>query len=331
MATEQPLELTPTEDYWRALLAQGEMALGAVGQAPYGDEGRGRVRRAADREHDRGANGLSEGRFERRDDFWTDLEAWHREARTFRAPVIGCNKGGLLVRVRESIAFLPASQLVDLPCSLGTERLRADLERMVGQEFDLRVIEIDRSRNRVICSERAAHWVDDDVVARLDALEAQIGSEIEGAVRSLCDFGAFVDLGGIDGLIHVSELSWQRVGHPSEVLEIGQRVPVLVINVDRAARRVGLSVKRLHRNPWPAVGEQHAVGDVIDAVVTNVVDFGAFAMVSEGVEGLIHISELADHPFDHPREVVHEGQAVQVRVLHIDVDGRRLGLSIRQA
>jgi small subunit ribosomal protein S1 len=325
---EQPRDLVATEDYWRALFEQGEVA--ATTHAPLGDEFRapGHARQAGDRAT--GSNGASAERDDRRDSLWAELDAWHHDGRTFRAPAIGCNKGGLLVRVRDSIAFLPASQLVDLPCSLGTDRLRADLEQMVGREFDLRLIELDRSRNRVICSERAATLIDDDLACRLDTLEAQVGAEVEGVVRSLCDFGVFVDLGGIDGLIHVSELGWQRVGHPSEILTVGQRVRVLVLSTDRDARRVALSLKRLDRNPWPLVAQRHAIGDVIDAVITNVVDFGAFAVVEEGVEGLIHISELADRPFNQPGDVVGEGQQVRVRVLHIDVDGRRLGLSLRQ-
>jgi small subunit ribosomal protein S1 len=324
-------EVEVTEDYWLALLDQGENPIDhrAPLRVPASTAVGGRERPAcpstnADDGH------LPTGEL-RRASFWDDLETWRREGRTFQAPVIGCNKGGLLVRVRDGIAFLPASQLVDLPCSLGTERLRAELEQLVGREYDLRLIEVDQQRNRVICSARAAHWAGDEIASRLDVLDAQVGSETEGAVRSLCEFGAFVDLGGIDGLIHVSELSWQRVGHPSEVLSIGQTVRVLVLNVDRESRRVGLSLKRLFRNPWPLVAQRHAVGDVIDATITNVVDFGAFAIVEEGVEGLVHISELAEGPFDHPSDVVNEGQQVRARILHIDVQGRRLGLSMRQA
>jgi small subunit ribosomal protein S1 len=154
---------------------------------------------------------------------------------------------------------------------------------------------------------------------------------VEGVVRSLCDFGAFVDLGGIDGLIHISELSWQRIGHPADVLELNRPVHVVVLHVDRQARRVALSYKRMCDDPWLLVGARYAVGDRIEAVVTHVVSFGAFARVTEGVEGLIHISELSDVPFDQPTDVVQAGQTLQVRVLHIDAASRRLGLSLRQA
>jgi small subunit ribosomal protein S1 len=333
VVAEQPGDLRPTEDYWRALFEQGEMASTSRTPRPSVNDVPPEQRSCRDREqgavdHDADRDAEQD---DRRETFWCELESWLSEGRVFRAPIIGCNKGGLLVRVRENIAFLPASQLINLPCSLGTDRLRADLEQRVGHELDLRLIELDRSRNRVICSERAASYMDESLAARLDDLESRIGSEVEGEVRTLCDFGAFVDLGGIDGLIHVSEIGWQRVGHPSEALHQGQRVQVLVLSVDRDARRVALSLKRLHRNPWPLVAERHAVGDIIDAVITNVVDFGAFAVVEEGVEGLVHISELSDQPFSEPREVVTEGQRVRLRVLHIDADGRRLGLSLRQA
>ena len=327
VADERPADIAPTEDYWQALLEQGEMAAGTVKP----DDAAGLTPGAAVISHLGSRNGRLAAADDERDQFWRELDAWFAEGRSFAAPVIGCNKGGLLVRVAQRIGFLPASQLKDLPCSLGTDELRGDLERLVGSELTLRLIELDPSRNRVICSERAAQWDDDSIGSRLDELESRVGSTIEGVVRSLCDFGAFVDLGNIDGLIHVSEISWQRVGHPSEALEVGQEVEVLVMSVDRDARRVGLSLKRLERNPWPEVCEHYAVGNIIDATVTNVVDFGAFACVAEGVEGLIHISELSDGPFGHPSEVVREGQEVRVRVLHVDPDSRRLGLSLRQA
>jgi small subunit ribosomal protein S1 len=330
MIDPQPLPVEPSEAYWQALLSQGEHPLATdtpTDQWPdpiaesFRPAPRGPV---APQRYPAPGAGVQEA-------VWKRLEGWFDEGHTFRAPVIGCNKGGLLVRVCDSIGFVPASQLADLPASLGTPHLRDDLEELVGQTLDLRLIELDPDRNRVICSERAVSWGDDDIDRRLGTLEGRIGEEIDGVVRSLCDFGAFVDLGGLDGLIHISELSWQRVNHPSDVLEVNDPVKVVVLNVDRSARRVALSLKRLRPDPWQLVGRNYAVGDVIDAVVTNVVEFGAFARVPEGIDGLIHISELADGPFFHPSNVVSEGQAVRVRVLHIDVEGRRLGLSLRQA
>jgi small subunit ribosomal protein S1 len=149
-------------------------------------------------------------------------------------------------------------------------------------------------------------------------------------VTNLCSFGVFVDLGGLEGLVHVSELSWGRVEHPGDVLEPGQPVEVYVLNVDRERKRVGLSVKRLQPDPWQSVEERYRVGQIVEGVVTHVVDFGAFARVEEGLEGLIHVSELAEGNFLHPRNVVQEGDIVAVRVLNIDGARRRMGLSMRQ-
>ena len=171
-------------------------------------------------------------------------------------------------------------------------------------------------------------WTGGGVDARLAQLAE--GDQVSGRVRSICHFGAFVDLGGIDGLIHISELSWQRVAHPSEVVSVGQDVSVLVMNVDRGQRRVALSLKRLRPDPWATVEQRYLPGQVISGTVTNVVDFGAFVRIEEGLEGLIHISELAEGNFLHPRNVVHEGEVVHMRVLNIDSRNRRLGLSLRQ-
>jgi small subunit ribosomal protein S1 len=261
---------------------------------------------------------------------WARLSRWLADGHVFPAPVIGCNKGGVLVRVCCLIGFVPASQLADLPPSLGTAHLRSDLEGMVGDELTLRLIELDPSRNRIVCSERATGWEDGVIEARLDELEALTGREVSGKVRSICDFGVFVDLGGLDGLIHISELSWQRVHHPVDVVAVGEEVRVLVMQVDRRKRRVALSRRRLRRDPWTLVADRYDVGDVIDARITSVVPFGAFAMVDEGVEGLIHISELSADPLTDVRQVVMEGQHIRARVLRIDPHERRLGLSMRQ-
>jgi small subunit ribosomal protein S1 len=314
----------PPEGYWSAVLAQGETPGRCtesshsgwpdpvVGHAPAARNGSPHVSAEAEDAH------------------WAELAEWRDLGRPIEAPVIGCNKGGLLVRVCTGIGFVPASQLVDLPAGLGTPALRDQLQCFVGRVLTLRLIELDRERSRVICSERAVNIRDDHVAARLATLGQLVGEVVPGKVRSVCDFGVFVDLNGVDGLIHISELSWQRISHPSDVVGPDDELDVVVLSVDSAARRVALSRKRLSPDPWDAVGGLYGVGDVVDAVVTNVVDFGAFARVPEGVDGLIHISELSDGPFMHPGDVVTAGQAVRVRVLHIDGEARRLGLSLRQ-
>jgi len=329
-AVERPWELPLDEEYWQALLQQEEQAPEAPAPPPPPPFGEGAVTTPEHRMPRRSQRqGTRRSRIdEEREREWRQLYERFEKGEVFRARVIGCNKGGLLVRLGKCIGFVPASQLAELPECLGTERLRDELETMVGRELELRLIELDKSRNRIICSERATTWVDDEIEARLNSLEP--GQIIRGRVRSLCEFGAFVDLGGIDGLIHISEMSWQRVAHPRDVLEVGQEVEVYVLNVDRTQRRIGLSLRQLEPDPWKLVGERYQVGDLVDVVITNVVDFGAFARVPEGVEGLIHISELAEGHFFHPRNVVREGDRVTARVLNIDPENRRLGLSLRQ-
>ena len=155
------------------------------------------------------------------------------------------------------------------------------------------------------------------------------GSVVHGSITNLCDFGAFVDLGGLEGLIHISELSWGRVGHPTDMLQRGQEIDAYVLSVDRENARIALSLKRLFPDPWKTVGERYSIGQMVSGTITNVVDFGAFACIEEGLEGLIHVSELAEGHFLHPRNVVAEGQLVQARILSIDSEARRLGLSLR--
>ena len=157
------------------------------------------------------------------------------------------------------------------------------------------------------------------------------GDVLQGVVTSIAPFGAFVDLGGADGLIHLSEIAWHRVDHPGEVLHVGQQVDVYVMNVDEDRKRIGLSLRRLTPEPWSTVGQHYAVGEVVSATITKLTNFGAFAKIDDSIEGLIHISELADYRINHPKEVVQEGDQVQVRIIRIDPERRRVGLSLRQA
>jgi small subunit ribosomal protein S1 len=197
--------------------------------------------------------------------------------------------------------------------------------------MQLKVIEIDRGRNRLILSERAAmrEWRKQSKERLL--AELQEGDVRTGEVISICDFGAFVDLGGADGLIHLSELSWRRVAHPSEVLKVGDEVEVYVLNVDRERKRIGLSLKRLEADPWSLVAERYHVGQLVEGTITKLVKFGAFARIfDEDVEGLIHVSELSEERIGHPREVVAEGDIRTLRVIRIDPDKRRIGLSLKR-
>ncbi|HUV94238.1 MAG TPA: S1 RNA-binding domain-containing protein [Anaerolineae bacterium] len=263
------------------------------------------------------------------DTAWQDAEQAYRDGQIVEGIVTGWNRGGLLVRWNDLQGFVPASQLKEVPIFEDEESRDEQLARWVGEELRLKVIELDRRRNRLVFSERATMWGPQDG----DRLMAEItpGETWRGYVSNLCNFGAFVDLGGIDGLIHLSELSWGRVSHPREVLAIGQEIEVYVMSVDRSNRRIALSLKRLRPDPWTVVDETYHLGQLVSATITNVVDFGAFAQIEEGLEGLVHISELSEARVTHPSQVVKPGERVRVRILRIDSGHHRLGLSLRQA
>lgn len=263
------------------------------------------------------------------DPVWQQLGELYQNGIVVHCLCTGWNRGGLLVRWQDLQGFVPASQLRKVPVFHGDRSRDEVLARWVGEELELKIIELDPSRNRLVFSERATQWAPKEGERLLKSISP--GDVREGSVSNLCDFGAFVDLGGIDGLIHISELSWGRVSHPSNLLDIGEKVRVYVIDVDQEHERVALSLKRLHENPWSLVEERYGSGDVVEATVTNVVNFGAFAQIEEGLEGLIHISELAEERIGHPTEVVDVGDHVLVRILDIDSDNHRLSLSVRQA
>jgi len=205
-----------------------------------------------------------------------------------------------------------------------------DLDEFLGQELRCKVIELNRSRNNVVLSRRAVLEEERkaDRQRILDALNP--GDVVEGVISNIVDFGAFVDLDGMDGLIHISELSWSHVNHPSEVLEIGQKVEVKVLDIDRERQRISLGLKQTQADPWQQVLESYNEGDVVSGKVTKVVTFGAFVEILPGVEGLVHISELAQHHVENPREVVSQGDTVNVRILEVDAERRRLSLSLKR-
>jgi len=262
---------------------------------------------------------------------WRNAEKLFESGEIFEATVSGYNRGGLIVRLGKVRGFVPASQLSSATREGNEEVQSDDLAKLVGQKLKLKIIELDRGRNRLILSERAAirEWRRQQKERLL--AELQEGDIVRGAVSSLCDFGAFVDLGGADGLIHLSELSWGRVSHPSEVLKVGDEVEVYVLKVDRKERRIGLSLKRLQPDPWSQVEEKYSVGQLVEGTITKLTNFGAFARLKDDeIEGLIHISELSDERVTHPREVVKEGDVLTLRIIRIDPERRRMGLSLRK-
>ena len=270
----------------------------------------------------------------RAEEDWIQAEKLLENQETDEGVISGYNRGGVIIKIGQVRGFVPASQLSSESQSL--QRTDLDPEerwsKLVGTGLRYKVIDMDRRRNRLILSERLAmrEWRQAQKEKLLEALKE--GGTAEGVVSSLADFGAFVNLGGADGLIHLSELSWGRVNHPSEVIQIGQKVKVQILSVDLERKCIGLSLRRMQPEPWETVAEKYAVGQVVRGVITKLVNFGAFARLEDdAVEGLIHISELADRRITHPREVVSEGDEFDLRIIRIDIDRRRMGLSLKQA
>lgn len=311
----------PDEGYWEALLEEAELAMGGLSQqgtngeltdeaylSPYSSAGTRPGVSAAD---------------------WEQVEQVFRTDTTVELAVIGHNRGGLLVEWGGLHGFVPASQLLDFPLEQETPTTRrTTLTEYIGKTLRLRIIELDRPQSRLILSERAAAVPPGTRDGILNGVKA--GERCDGIVTNLCHFGVFVDLGGIEGLIHISELSWGRVRHPADMLKRGEKIQVFILEVNPEEGRIALSLKRLQPDPWKTVEQRYTVGQKIEGTVTHVVDFGAFVCVEAGLEGLIHISELAEGHFLHPYNVVREGDKVEARIVHIDGVGRRLGLSLRR-
>jgi small subunit ribosomal protein S1 len=257
-------------------------------------------------------------RFERA---WRRIEAAADSGEPVSGTVIEVVKGGLIIDLGVR-GFLPAS-LVDI-------RRVPNLDEYMGEAIECKVIELNRSRNNVVLSRRAVleEQRKEDRERILDRL--QPGQVVDGTISNIVDFGAFVDLDGIDGLIHISELSWSHVNHPSEILSIGDQVTVKVLDIDRDRQRISLGLKQTQEDPWQRVVDTYNVGDELEGVVTKVVTFGAFVEILDGVEGLVHISELAQHHVENPREIIQPDDEVRVKILEIDSERRRLSLSIKR-
>ena len=314
------------EGYWQALLEQGEIAPATVPPAepqetfrllditlPANESGEQTT-------HDEGDGpGLDHG--------WGVAQLAMDQGESFTLVVSGANRGGLLVNWNGLQGFIPASHLTEMPAHHNPRERAEELVHYIGESVTVRLIEVDPGQNRLVFSERAAgaRMAPSAILASLSR-----GDVRRGIVTNLTSFGAFVDLGGVEGLIHISELSWDRVRDPGDVLRPGQSVEVSVLGVNPDEGRVALSLKRLRPNPWREVDSRYQVGQLLDGTVTNVVSFGAFVRIEEGVEGLVHVSELAEGHFLHPRSVVREGDVVRVRVLNVDPAKQRLGLSLRQ-
>jgi len=299
----------PDEGWWQAILDGEQASAGVGGQLAHKrDDAGGAIHWGAAED-------------------WTWARQLYESDDTVNLPIIGYNRGGLLVEAKALRGFVPVSHLVDLDDTEDEMARCQKMEQLVGRQLCLKVIEYDPERGRLVLSQRAARAGPGKRLELLGSLEA--GQCVEGIVTNITPFGVFVDLGGVEGLVHVSELSWGRVRHPADVVCCGERLRVKVLSVARDQGRVALSVKELLPDPWQSVEQRYQVGDIVAGRVTNVVKFGAFVGIEDGLEGLIHVSELGEDGYLEPADVLCDGDPVSVRVIHIDAQARRLGLSLR--
>ena len=258
---------------------------------------------------------------------WTRAEALMDSQDIFKGKVIGQNKGGLLVKLGQLRGFIPNSQI--------SRRRNFDDNqkgKITNNVIQTKVIEVDRKRGRLILSERAAEKEARQAKRAELLANLEEGSVLSGRVINLAAFGAFIDVGGVEGLVHLSELSWKRVNAPADILEVGDQVEVYVLNIDQDRERLALSLKRLEPDPWTIIDEYYQEGQLLEATITKLTKYGAFARLDDeyALEGLIHISELSENHVNHPRDVVQPSQTVTVRIIRVDKDQRQLGLSIKQ-
>jgi small subunit ribosomal protein S1 len=262
---------------------------------------------------------------------WQQAEEMLASKGSFHSKIIGFNKGGLIVPLGTLRGFVPASQIaLSRRANISGDTPEQKWSKMVGMEVDVCVIEVDRERRRLILSERAASTETRETLKERVIDELKEGEIRAGHVTSLAEFGAFVNINGADGLVHLSEISWDRIQHPSEVLKVGQEIKVKVISIDRDKKRIGLSIRQLQDDPWSNQAAAFTVGQLVQGKITRLTKFGAFAQLEGDIEGLIHISELSEKRIEHPKEVLHEGDTVTLRVIKIDPGNHRIGLSLRR-
>jgi len=261
---------------------------------------------------------------------WIKAEQMMKSGELYEGEFSGYNRGGLIALFGKIRGFVPASQIVGLPRRLSAEERRQRLADMVGQQAGLRIIEVDRRRRRLIFSQRRALRAWQELQRERVMTQLTEGETRHGKVTDVTSFGAFVDLGGADGLIHVSELSWSRVDNPRQVLKTGDEVNVYVLDVDRKRKRIALSLKKLEPDPWTLVDDHYRVGQLIEGQITRVLDFGAFVKLDLGIEGLLHASEMIGTPELRPSDIVHPGETLLAKIIRIESQRRRLALSARQ-
>jgi small subunit ribosomal protein S1 len=263
---------------------------------------------------------------------WLQVESLMMSGEAYDSKIIGYNKGGLIVPIGSLRGFVPTSQVSILRRSDAGGEITPDQKwaKMVGGQIKVKVIEVDRERHRLILSERSALQETRETLKERLLDELKPGATRKGRVTSLADFGAFVNIDGADGLVHLSEISWEHIQHPNEVLKVGQEVQVKVISVDKDKKRIGLSIRQLLPDPWLKKVESIKEGQLVEGTITHLTKFGAFARLGDDLEGLIHISELSENRINHPKEVLKESDVRTLRVLKIDPERRRIGLSLRR-
>jgi small subunit ribosomal protein S1 len=262
---------------------------------------------------------------------WQIVEKMLGTKESYHSSIIGFNKGGLIVPVGGLRGFVPASQIsLSRRSEMTGDTPEQRWSKMVGQAIDVCVIEIDRERRRLILSERQASTETRESLKERVIDELKEGEIRSGRVTSLADFGAFVNINGADGLVHLSEISWDHIQHPNEALKVGQEVKVKVISIDREKKRIGLSIRQLQSDPWDQKAANFQVGQLVEGTITRLTKFGAFARLNDDVEGLIHISEISEKRIEHPKEVLKEGDTVTLRIIKIDPANHRIGLSVRR-
>jgi len=266
----------------------------------------------------------------RQNEDWKRAEEFMNKETLWAGEIVDTNKGGVIVSFGHLRGFVPASHVLDLPRGLKEEERLAHLQSLVGNEVSVKVIEVNRKRRRLVFSQLEAEQ--ENRAARKEALLSELveGTTRKGVVSGLCDFGAFVDLGGADGLIHISELAWHRVRHPSKVLAVGDEVEVFVLNLDAQGKRIGLSLKRLQPNPWTLVDDMYHIGQLTEGVISRLETFGAFISLEPGIEALLHVSQMSANPEENPLRHHYEGQKLLMRIISIESDRQRLGLSLTE-
>jgi len=267
----------------------------------------------------------------REEESWKRAEQLLNSKEPFETKIVGYNKGGLIVELGSLRGFIPASQIsLSRRVDVSGETPEQRWGKMVNQPIKVSVIEVDRERRRLICSERAASTETRESLKEHVIESLKEGDIRTGRVASLADFGAFINISGADGLVHLSEISWDHIKHPSEVLQVGQEVKVKVISIDKGKKRIGLSIRQTQEDPWAERVAKYQVGQLVEGTITRLTKFGAFAKLDDNIEGLIHISEISEKRIDHAKEVLHGGEKITLRVIKIDPANHRIGLSVRR-